>query len=424
MKRTNLLLMAVFGVSFGTFAQEPVTLSLDSCYSKAIANYPLIKQKALQVAIYDLKIKNIKTNYYPQLNLNAQATYQSDVTTLPIKIPGMEIPSLANDQYKASLDISQTIYDGGASSVQKKIENISLQLDQENINLETYKVKLQINSIFFNILVLKENKALLLSMKEEIQSKLKKIEAGIKNGAILESNANQLKAEVIKIDQQITELDAGIKASLKMLGDYLNTELPDDTKLIAPEITSTAKGYDNNRIEKNVFKLQIEKLNTSKSFYKVKTSPKLSSFGQFGYGRPGLNMLSNEFNPYFLVGLKFNWNIWDWNQNSREKQILDLQSNLIKTQEETFNKNLTIVLVKNIADIDKYDELIAQDNQIIELRKKIVETAASQLENGIITATEYLTEMNASTQALLNLKTHQIQQVKARVDYLINKGNL
>jgi len=101
-----------------------------------------------------------------------------------------------------------------------------------------------------------------------------------------------------------------------------------------------------------------------------------------------------------------------------------LQSNLIKTQEETFNKNLTIVLVKNIADIDKYDELIAQDNQIIELRKKIVETAASQLENGIITATEYLTEMNASTQALLNLKTHQIQQVKARVDYLINKGNL
>ena len=173
-----------------------------------------------------------------------------------------------------------------------------------------------------------------------------------------------------------------------------------------------------------VFDLQILKLKKSESLLGVKTMPKLAAFGQLGYGKPGLNMLSNEFDSFYMFGAKLNWNFWNWNQNKREKQILELQSDVLNTQKELFNRNLKILMEKNINDMNKYDELILQDQQIIALREKIVQTASSQLENGTITATEYLTELNAKVQAELNLKTHTLQQLKAKVDYLTTKGSM
>lgn len=399
-------------------------LSLDSCYKKAFANDPTFMQKFMVKTISDLKIKNLSTAYYPQLSLNGQATYQSDVTTLPILIPGMDIPALDKDGYKATLDLTQTIYDGGYTKKQKDLETISLQLDQQSIESDIYKVKEKINTLYFNILLFQENKDLLTVLKEDINNKLKKIKSGIKNGISLESNANSLEAEMLKIDQQVVELDANITSAFKMLGDYLNSPVPESTKLLLPSVNTGKGGYDNNRMEMKVFDLQMLKLKKSESLLDVKTMPKLAAFGQLGYGKPGLNMLANEFDSFYMFGAKLSWNFWNWNQNKREKQILELQSNILNTQKELFNRNLKILMEKNISDMNKYDELISQDQQIIALREKIVQTASSQLENGTITATEYLTELNAKVQAELNLKTHTLQQLKAKVDYLTTKGSM
>jgi outer membrane protein TolC len=400
------------------------TLSLDSCYKKAFANDPTLLQKYMLNTISDLRTKNLNTAYYPQLSLNGQASYQSDVTTLPIHIPGMDIPTLDKDGYKATLDLTQTIYDGGYTKKQKDLESVSLQLEQQSLESDIYKLKEKINTLYFNILLFQENKDLLMVLKEDINSKLKKIQSGIKNGIGLESNANSLEAEMLKIDQQVVELDASIVSSFKMLGDYLNSPIPENTKLLLPTVNAGKGGYDNDRMEMKVFDLEMQKLKTSESLIGVKTMPKLAAFGQLGYGRPGLNMLSNEFDSFYMFGAKLSWNFWNWNQNKREKQILELQSNVLNTQKELFNRNLRVLMEKNISDMNKYDELISQDQQIIALREKIVQTASSQLENGTITATEYLTELNAKAQAELNLKTHTLQQLKAKVDYLTTKGSM
>jgi len=157
---------------------------------------------------------------------------------------------------------------------------------------------------------------------------------------------------------------------------------------------------------------------------KIKTKPKLSAFAQVGYGRPGFNMFYTDFDKFYLVAARLNWNIWDWKQSNRESQIYEIQSNIIENQKETFNKNLQISAEKELSDIQKYDELIKQDNEIITLREKIVNTASSQLDNGIITSSEYMSEHNNSLQAKLNLEIHKIQLMKAKVDYLNLTGNM
>jgi len=405
-----------------TFSQNTDTLTLDFCQQKALENYPLIKQKDLINKTNELKLFNITKTYLPQLSLNGQATYQSDVTEIPIHIPGMEIPSLYKDMYKATFDVTQVIYDGELTARQKKLEAVSLQSDLQSLETELYKIKDKVNTIYFSIVALQENKKLLLLLKEDIKNKLTKVESGVKNGILLESNADVLKAEIIKIEEQIIELESGIESGLKMLGDYMNQVIPDGVAFKLPETIINATDYENARPEIKAFELQQQKFNASKSLLNCKLMPKVAGFGQLGYGRPGLNMLSNSFDSFYMVGAKVTWALWDWNQNKNEKQLLDLQSQVLNTQKESFIQGIKILLEKNIADIQKYQDLLAKDKEIIALREKIIKSAVSQLENGTITATDYLTELNAASQAKVNMESHKIQLEKARIDYLTTKG--
>jgi outer membrane protein TolC len=405
------------------FSQQTDTLTLDFCQQKALENYPILKQKDLLNTASEIKISDFAKAYLPQFSLNGQATYQSETTEIPINIPGLDIPSLYKDAYKATFDVTQVIYDGGLVSNQKKLEAASLQADLQSVESELYKLKDKVNTIYFAIVSLQENKKLLKLLKQDIQNKLTKIESGVKNGTLLESNALVLQAEIIKINQQITEIDYSVSSGFKMLGDYLNITISDSAKLKLPDAAVITTNYDNIRPEVKAFELQEQKLDFSKSLLDCKLLPKVAAFGQLGYGRPGLNMLSNSFDSFYMVGAKVTWTLWDWSETKNDKKLLDLQKQVLETQKETFNQGIKILLEKSISDIAKYEDLIVSDNEIISLREKVVKTAESQLENGIITATEYLTELNNLSQAKVNLQSHKILLEKTKIDYLTLKGN-
>jgi outer membrane protein TolC len=400
------------------FAQVPDTLTLDYCYKEAENSYPLAKQKQILPAITDLRLKNLNKNYLPQIYLNGQASYQSDVTQVPIKAPGITIPEMDKDIYKVALDINQVVYDGGNTNILKKIENTNFQIDQQNLVVELYKLKDRINQLYFSVLLLQESERQIQILQDDLKEKLNKIESGVKNGILLASNADILKAEIIKTEQQLIEFDQSKLASIKMLGELLNKELSGNKYFSIPEINISNPSYSNQRPENILFDLQAQKTDHLKKLVVVKTMPKFSVFGQAGYGRPGYNMLNNEFDDYYMIGARLTWNIWNWNQNKNERKILLLQNDIIQNQKEVFDKNLKILVDKEIEDISKYDQMILKDKEIIEIRQKIVKTYSSQLENGIITATEYVAELNNKLQAEISLESHKIQLLKAKVNYL------
>jgi len=133
-------------------------------------------------------------------------------------------------------------------------------------------------------------------------------------------------------------------------------------------------------------------------------------------------MLKNEFKEYYMVGAKLSWNIWNWNQNHTDRKIIDIQKDIINSQKDIFEKNLRISAEKQMGDIRKLQSLIEKDNELIELRDKIVKTYSSQLDNGIITSTEYLTEVNNQLQARLTMESHKIQLIQAKINYLTLTG--
>jgi len=119
MKKLASLLLFTFAFS-QLWSQQNTLVTLQECLEGAIVNYPSFKQTELNNSINELNIKNTKTNYYPTLNLNGQASYQSDVTKMPIPaMSGFVNPVISNDWYKLNLDVQQIIYDGGATSGKK-----------------------------------------------------------------------------------------------------------------------------------------------------------------------------------------------------------------------------------------------------------------------------------------------------------------
>jgi outer membrane protein TolC len=422
MNRTIVILIFMV-LGFMAFAQETVTLEI--CHSKAIENYPLAKQKELLPQSHDIKVKNLNKNYMPQMNVNGQAHYQSDVTKTPIQnVPGINIPTVEKDWYKISLDVSQTIYDGSNTSRQKDLEDISLEIDRQGIDIEFYKLKERINQVYFNVLLLKEKAKILELHQSNLTSKLNDVESGVRNGTLLSSNEDVLKAEIIKAEQAIAEVKISLKANIGILNEFTGLAMKEETGFLLPEVSVNLDTYTNNRPEYFLFSLQQDRLSVSKKLTGTSLLPRLSAFGQAGYGRPGYDMLNVNFDDFYMIGARLTWKPWDWNLSRKQKEVLDIQNEIINSQKETFDKNVKIDLENKIAEIKKAEELISRDTELIRLREKITKSVSSQLDNGVITSSQYLTEVNAEASARLDLESHKIQLIKAKLDYQATIGNL
>jgi len=408
--------------------QAQDTLTLETCYRMVEQTFPLADQIDLLAGSHDLKVKNLNKNWLPTVSVNGQVSYQSDVTkveiTLSSPLPSLDMPQLSKDWYKATLDVSQAIWDGNITSYQKKLEEMDLEVNQTNVRAELYQLKEQVNRFYFSIILLNKNEELLLSTKNQLGEKLKEVTAGIEYGAVLQSVADALKAELYGIDQRLIQTRMDRNGLFRMLSELLSAELPETTLLAMPDPVIPDFTYQNNRLENKVFDLQRNRLGMMQRTVTTKWNPKFYAFGQAGIGRPGLNMLSPDFEPFYIVGLKMNWALLNWNANKNEKKILGIQSDILGTQQAAFDKNLKIQSEKELTEILKSTEVIKQDEEIIALREKISQTASAQLTNGVITSSEYVSRLTEERQARLAYEIHKIELVRAKLAYLFDQGKL
>jgi hypothetical protein len=156
----------------------------------------------------------------------------------------------------------------------------------------------------------------------------------------------------------------------------------------------------------------------------ARTLPKATAFFQGGYGKPALNLLSNEFKPYYITGLRLIWSLSSLYNNKRDKKLVEINQQTVDLQKDVFLLNTQSQLQQQKADIDKYKTLVATDQEIIQLRKQVTEAAKAQLENAVITANDFLIQVNAEDAARQLLVFHQLQLRQAQTNYAITTGKL
>lgn len=401
-------------------AQQLQRLSLDTCQARALALYPLNRQHALIEASKDYSVEAAGKGYLPQVMVNGQATYQSAVTEVPVRIPGLAFESVAKDQYKIYGEVTQTIYDGGTIHQQQRVQEATAAVEQTKLDVELYKLHERINQLYFGALLLNDQIEQSLVVQRDLDTAINAVQGAVGAGAALRSSVQMLRAELLQQKQREIDLRTARKAYLVMLGQFIGADPADSLELEEPPAASLEDNI--RRPELKLYEAQRLQLGVQNDVISARSIPRIGLFVQGGYGRPALNMLSNAFDPYYVAGARLSWSISGLYTSSAEREVLTVQRSIVDVQQETFLFNTNLTLRQQRTELAKYDDVLRLDDEIIQLRSSVRASSNAQFLNGVLTTRDYLRDLNAEDLARRQRSLHHMQQLMAIYTYNTTAG--
>lgn len=427
-QRIILILTTLLMLSLPAMPQK--TLDLGECYRMAAITNSLSREKEAHTDIWRLKDENLAKGWLPTIDANANLVYNSEVIDMSgvfasVPVPGLAdaIKPLPHEQYKITIDINQVLYDGGTIRSARTAEVAELRASVQQTETDLYKLKGQVNGYYFSALMLDKQRELLESYLELIKKKIRSMSSALENGVILRSDLDVLNSERIKLEQQLDENSIKRSAVIKSLSSLTGTDITDNTSFSIPPVTENIS-ENLLRPELKLFDLRREQLEAGLDLLQSKRMPKAFGFATIGYGNPpGNNFFRDEFAPFYIFGAGIKWNIYDWNKVKNEKQQMLKQMDIIEYRKHDLSESLKRMLDSKNAEIRSIESMLERDKELIELRKRITATAESQYDNGTLTATEYLNELNSERQAVISYELHRISLSMAQVEYLNIRGD-
>ena len=424
MNRTTLLLLALAVARLVSRAQ-----TLEECQQAAERNYPLIHQYGLIEKTTALTVANIQKGWLPQVSASAQATYQSDVMSWPDQMKtmmngmGVDIKGLRKDQYRVGLDVSQTVYDGGAISRQKAValEKGKVQTAQNEVTL--YQVRKRVNEMYFSLLLIDEQIELNQDLQELLAGNERKLKSMVKGGTAAESDWQNVRAERLNVVQQSTCLLSQRRMLQSMLATFCGIGVEHIEK---PQAVAAQAQHAGQRPEMRLFDAQLGLANAQEKALDAGLMPKLGVFAQGYYGYPGYNMfedmMSHNWSWNGMVGARLTWNIGALYTRKNDKAKIQLQRDMTETNREVFMFNNRLEQIQQNEEMARYKKLMADDEEIISLRSSVRKAAESKLSHGIIDVNDLVREINQENAARVQKSIHEIEMLKQIYDskYTLN----
>jgi len=418
MKQLILNFLLLICLPIGAFGQS---ITLDECQTKAKANYPLVKQYDLIEQTAQYNISNANKGYLPQLTLSAKATYQSDVTQIPavlsqtlstIAKKDISFQSLSKNQYQAVVEANQILWDGGVISAQKKTTNAGTEVEKKKLEVDLYALNDRINQLYFGILLLNEQIKQNNILQSELETNMNRIAAYKQNGVANQADLDALKVEQLNANQHETELKSTRKSYFIMLSAFTKIKIDENTEFSKPEINlSLLNDTTNRRPEISLFEAQNKIYESQKLLLNAGNLPKLNAFVQGGVGDPGLNMFKPGLSPFYIGGLRLSWNFSGLYSQKNNIRKLDISKKTTDIQKETFLFNNDLANKQQRTEIEKLQSTLSSDNEIIRLRENIKKSASVKVDNGTLTVTDLIREINAEDQAKQLKSLHEIQLI-------------
>ncbi|MEO7218458.1 MAG: TolC family protein, partial [Gemmatimonadaceae bacterium] len=320
------------------------SLQLGDLQNQAVQNDPRTRQLDLLSSQSALRMQNIDASRLPTIGVNAQGQYQSDVLTLPLRLPnGDAVPVPPHDTYDANIAAQQTIYDP-TTGARRRVERAELAASQANVQATTFTLRINVNEAYFSALLQQAKRAELESVITDLEAKRKLAASRVAHGTALQSETDMLDAEILKQQQAVAQLTASHDASLVILRDLTGKPIPATDVLSLPDlVTQVARA----RIDIDTVRARPEYVQFARSrdvlaqqaaSLGAANLPRVSAFGRTGYGRPGLNPLAQDFSNYWLAGVQVKWSPWNWGGTRRDREVLDLQRQIVATNEAAFEQ--------------------------------------------------------------------------------------
>ena len=416
--------VAVGAASAGLRAQETDSVyTIGRCYELVRENYPLVNRYGLLDLTEEYTLKNAYMNYFPQISLQGSASWQTDVLEFPFDLSpyGIEMPVFSKDQYAAILELSQVIWDGGMIAANRANIRAKADVDMAQQDINMYSLREKVNDLYFGILYIDQQIRQTDILMEELEREYRRIESCVSNGVANVSDLDLIEVERISQGQSRESLDSMLEAYLRVLSLMTGVKISSPAQLVVPvsedvdkeALLSSLINAEIRRPELELYKAQEREIDTQLDYWTAGGLPQISLFIRGGYGRPGLNMMDNSFQPFAVGGVRLVWNISQLYSLGYGKKIVKYSKDQINTVRETFLFNTNLQVQEQVSEIRRYFKPVDDDEKIVGLRENIRKATEAAVENGTKNASDLISDINKENLAKRQLIMHQIEMMKA-----------
>jgi outer membrane protein TolC len=415
-KKSLMVMVLLCGYAVPSFSQ----VTLEECRQKAVANYPLAQRYGLIEQAQRYSLAEIAKSYLPRVSLSGKSTYQSEVTPMG---------GLTQDQFQLGLELSQTLWDGGASRAARRAEQAATEIERKKLDTDLYAFAERVDQVFFGILLLQERIRSNGILQEELRVNADRISVSIRNGVAVQSDLDAITVERVAARQRDIEMQSDLSISKDLLSALIGTPLPPDTILVMPDaarpsLDAATTEAISKRPELALFEAQEAASASQEALVNAALMPRFSVFAQGGYGKPGLNAMdARDPAAYWIGGLRVNWSLDGFYTRGDKLDTIGLGRLEVENRREVFSFNTDLAVKQKSAEIDKYEKLLAGDSELIALRTRMKQSAEARVRNGTLTEADLLQAIAALNLAEQEKILHEIQYRSAvyGLKHLINQ---
>jgi outer membrane protein TolC len=406
------------------------TLGVERLQEAALKSDPRANQRALLRAATDLRLQVIAADRLPQLEINGQATHQSDVTRPTFGVPGVTVPDFPKDRWQTTLDVEQRLYDGGEVARRRELEEARHAESQAAVDVALYELRSDVNSAFFSAFLFEKRSAEYEALVADLDARLAAVRARVEAGTALGRDAAEIEAERVRAGLQRDEARASRRAALAILADLVGEPIDTSAVLVLPsdepERTQPADldtvAALRRRPEFDQLRRSRARLDREVAYTSAENRPKVFAFGQAGVGLPGLDQFRTSSDAFWQAGVKVEWRPWTWRSAGRKAAAYRLQQDVVATEEKALGRRLARAVVTDLEDIGRLKAALVDDERIVALRTEVERQARAQYDEGAITTPDYVETRTDVLEARLTLERHRVDLAQARSRYLTTLG--
>lgn len=405
--------------SFKAVAQ----VTLDNCQTLARNNFPLIKQYELIEKSKEYNLSNANKAYLPQLDLTLIG---GAVSGLPsFSAPGSQSSSSSsfNMNMISVLQVNQVIWDGGITKAKKEVIEAGAGIEKAELEVSLFALEERVNNLFFGILLIDEQIKQLEILNSTMMRNLKRVQIAVENGTAYKSDIDEIKVEIINTDQKTEELSANRKAYINVLAAMIGNPIDSNSKFVHPQVTESYLTLENKRPELQLFDNQNNLIHAQSAINKSMLYPKIGVLAFGTFIQPGVDFGTSSLQNIFVGGLSLSWSLGDLYKNGNNKKLSQLNLQKVAVQKETFLFNNKLELTQTQLELQKYQKLLKQDEDILALKNKIKKAYEIKYENGVSTMSQLLDKTNEENVAHQNLIVHQIQYLMKAYEFRNKNGH-
>lgn len=395
-------------------------ITLDSCQVKARQNYPVIRQFDLVNKSTDYTLANANKAYLPQVSLQGIGAYI--ISGFPtLTLPGTAAAEPDKVQAIGIAQVNQVVWDGGATKAQKEIAKAAGEVDKSAVEVSLFSIRERVNQLYFGILLLDEQLKLLEIHVDNLQRSLDKVNLSKDNGFAYQTDVDEVKAELLALEQKKTEYRYTRKGYLEMLSYMIGEKLNEDIQLQQPEVTEGNQAV--NRPELQLYASQRKLVEAQAGINKAGYMPKLGLMGAGILIEPGVNFGNEKLNSLALAGISLSWNTGSLYRNSTNKNLDRIKLEKINNQQETFLFGTQLQLTQTNSEIEKQKAILQKDEEIIRLKNSIKKSYQLRYDNGMCSMYDVINAVNKENEAMSNQVLHAIQLSMSMYNYKTISGN-